>query len=188
MKVVWLCCVLLLLSAVDCGEVRCQNQPKLALDSTKPFAYIEFDHTGQREPEAPDEPSRGLWLRLVNNSVLPILVRVHNSQTVADRTIVEDVVTGFQIRRIPKSGFFDYGPMPAGYTSASDVAGTEKIGPGKELMFSVPINHVAPAWFLQVGFQFDLPSVEHGGAQPVCYAGFDWDDIPEKSHWVPTSR
>jgi hypothetical protein len=157
-----------------------QTAPKLTLDTTKPFAYIEFDHTGHRVPEADDEPSKGLWLRLVNNSVFPILVRVHNSQTVSDRMIIEDLVTAFQIRRIPKSGFVDYGPMPMGYTSASDVAGTEKIDPGKEFLFSVPTNHVAPAWYLQVPFQFDLPPTKHGAAQPICYAAFTWDDIPEK--------
>lgn len=81
-----------------------QTPPKFALDTTKPFAYIEFDHTGHREPEAPEEPSGGLWLRLANNSVFPIMVRVHNSGTVPNRTIVEDIVTSFPIRRIPKSG------------------------------------------------------------------------------------
>jgi len=102
-------------------------------------------------------------------------------------TILEDIVTP-RIRRIPKTGFVDYGPMPQGYATAADVTSILTLNPGESALFSVPVNHVAPGWFLQVGFQFDLPPVEHGVAQPVCYAGFDWDDIPEKSHWVPTSR
>jgi len=187
MKVVWLCCALLLLSVVNCGEVRCQNQPKLALDSTKPFVYLKFDHSGPRQPQEPDEPSQGLWLRLVNNSVLPIFMRVHSSLTDPAMTILEDIVTP-RIRTIPKTGFVDYGPMPHGYATAADVTSILTLKPGESVLFSVPVNHVAPGWFLQVGFQFDLPPVEHGAAQPVCYAGFDWDDIPEKAHWLPTSQ
>jgi hypothetical protein len=158
----------------------------LVLNATKPFVYIEFDHIGQRIPEVDDESPRGLWLRLVNNSVFPILVRVHNSETVKDRTIVEDVVTAFQTRRIPRAGFGDYGAKPMGYTSALDVAGTEKLDPGKTFLFSVPTNHVAPTWYVQVPFQFDLPPTIH--AQPVCYAAFEWEDIPEKFRWASDSR
>jgi hypothetical protein len=118
--------------------------------------------------------------------VFPILVRVHNSETVKDRTIVEDVVTAVQIRRIPSAGLVDYGAKPMGYTSALDVAGTEKIDPGKTFLFSVPANHVAPTWYVQVPFQFDLPPTNH--AQPVSYAAFEWGDIPEKSRWVSNAR
>lgn len=188
MRIRRMCAAGTLLSIFICHDASCQNQQKLALDSRKPFAYIEFDHTGGRQAEADNEPSQGLWLRLVNNSVFPILVRVHNSETVSDRIIVEDVVTSYQIRRIPKSGPIDYGPMPKGYTSALDVAGTDRVDPGKEIVFSVPLNHVSPAWYLQVPFQFDLPLTEHGAAQPVCYAAFEWDNIPEKSRGVPTTR
>lgn len=59
---------------------------------------------------------------------------------------------------------------------------------GRSVRFGAPVNHVAPGWFLQVAFPFDLPPVRDGAAQPVCYAGFDWDDIPEKSRWLTRSR
>jgi len=186
MKLVWLSCALLFFSVVSCPGGRCQTEPKLALDSTKPFAYIEFDHTGPRQPLEPEEPKRGLWLRLVNNSVLRIKLRVHGSPF-EDLPVVQDIITP-QIRRIPKSGLPDYGPMPRGYTSAVDVASLLTIEPGKEITFSVPVNHVAPGWFLQVSFEFDLPPTEHGAAQPLCYAAFAWEDIPEKSRWVPNSQ
>ena len=187
MKVSHLYCALALLSASNCPVAQCQTHPKLALDSTKPFAYVKFDHTGPRQPLRPDEPSQGLWLRLVNNSVLPISMRVHGSLTDPEMTILEDVVTP-RMRTIPKAGFVDYGPMPHGYATAADVTSILTLQPGENVLFSVPVNHVAPGWFLQVAFQFDLPPVKHGAAQPVCYAGFDWDDIPEKSRWVPSSR
>ena len=188
MRVKHLCGALALLIIVDSFHgARCQNQPKLALDSTKPFVYVKFDHSGPRSPQRSDEPSQGLWLRLVNNSVLPIFMRVHSSIDDPEMTILEDVVTP-QIRRIPKTGFVDYGPMPHGYATAADVTSVLTLKPGENVLFSVPVNHVAPGWFLQVAFQFDVPPVEHGAAQPVCYAEFDWDDIPEKSRWAPSQH
>ncbi len=188
MRVKHLCGALALLIIVDSFHgARCQNQPKLALDSTKPFVYVKFDHSGPRSPQRSDEPSQGLWLRLVNNSVLPIFMRVHSSIDDPEMTILEDVVTP-QIRRIPKTGFVDYGPMPHGYATAADVTSVLTLKPGENVLFSVPVNHVAPGWFLQVAFQFDVPPVEHGAAQPVCYAAFDWDDIPEKSRWAPSQH
>jgi len=171
-----------ILAMATCHTAQPQASPKLTLDATKPFVYIGFDHTGPREPLRPDELARGLWLRLVNNSVLPIIVRAHSSITDPDMTILEDVITP-QMRTIPKSGLPDYGPMPRGYASGSDVTSLLTINPGKGVLFSVPVNHVGPGWFLQVSFQFDLPPTEHGAAQPVSYAGFTWDDIPAKLRW-----
>jgi hypothetical protein len=162
------------------GTARPQTDTILARDATMPFVYIEFDHAGPRQPLEPDEPSRGLWLRFVNNSVFPIVLRVHGSPTDPDMPIVQDIITP-QTRMIPKSGLPDYGPMPSGYATGSDVASLLTINPGKGVLFSVPVNHVAPGWFLQVPFQFDLPPVKGGAAQPVCYAAFTWDDIPDKS-------
>jgi hypothetical protein len=168
-----------LFGVINCRAARPQTPPQLARDTAKPFVYIEFDHAGPRQPLEDGEPPRGLWLRLVNNSVFPILVRVHGSLTDPEMTILEDVVTP-QIRRMPKSGPRDYGPMPNGYASAVDAASRQTIAPGKEVLFSVPVNHVAPGWFLQVSFQFDLSPAKDGAAQPVCYAAFAWDGIPEK--------
>jgi hypothetical protein len=179
-----------ILAIASCCTVQAQTVPKLALDAAKPFVYIEFDHTGPRQPLEPDEPSRGFWLRLVNNSVLPIILRVHGSFTDPDTPVLQDIITP-QTRLIPKSGLPDYGPMPRGYATGSDVASLLTINPGKEVLFSVPVNHVGPGWFLQVSFQFDLPPVKDGAAQPVCYAAFAWDDIPEKSREpgpLPVSR
>jgi hypothetical protein len=179
-------CAVGLLGLINCHAARPQTSPKLALDAAKPFVYIEFDHSGPREPLRPDEPSRGLWLRLVNNSVFPIMLRVHGSLTDPDTPVLQDIITP-QMRMIPKAGLPDYGPMPRGYATGSDVASLLTINPGKEVLFSVPVNHVGPGWFLQISFQFDLPPVKGGASQPVCYAAFAWDDIPEKSR-EPGSR
>lgn len=110
------------------------------------------DHSGPSQPLEPDEPSQGLWLRLVNNSVLPIFMRVHSPLADPTMTILEDIVTP-RIRTMPRTGFVDYGPMPHGYATASDVTSILTLNPGESVLFSVPVNHVAPGWFLQVAFQ-----------------------------------
>jgi hypothetical protein len=46
------------------------------IDSSKPYAYVEFDHIGRRTPARDKEVAEGIWLRLVNNSPAPIKVRV----------------------------------------------------------------------------------------------------------------
>jgi hypothetical protein len=157
-----------------------QSSVQLARDPKRPFVYIEFDHSGPRPPQTPDEPRRGLWLRLTNNSVIPIVVRVRSSIDDPNMTILDDIITP-QMHTFIDSRPLEYGSMPKGYGSRAHAQSSQTIKPGEGLLFSVPANHVSPGWFLQVPFQFDLPPVEHGADQPVCYAPFAWDDIPEKS-------
>lgn len=147
----------------------------LARDVHKPIVYIEFDHSGPRDPVRQDEPSRGYWLRFVNNSVLTISVRANSSGTSPEFTILPDKL----VRRrkpIPRSGL---GPrkMPSGYES--DTSSLVKVRPGMSLTFSVPEDHVTSEWYMQVPFEFDLPPVKTG-VEPICFAPFSWEDIPEK--------
>jgi hypothetical protein len=44
------------------------------LDPSKPYAYLVLDHVGPRQPLLDTEPKIGIWLRLKNNSRLPIVV------------------------------------------------------------------------------------------------------------------
>lgn len=151
-----------------------QVQAKLALDETKPIVYIQFDHAGPRQPVQEGEPPNGLWLRLVNNSVLPIVVRANGSATDSTMTLLPDVITAVK-GRIPRSGPI-HGKMPSGYSS--DTGSTLSVDPGKSLVFSVPTNHVSPSWYMQVPFEFSLPPVKEG-IEPICYAEFTWEDVPE---------
>jgi hypothetical protein len=154
--------------------MQSQTPGKLALDPTRPIVYIEFDHAGPREPIENGEPKQGIWLRLVNNSVVPIDVEAMGTSTNSKLVILPDVITPIE-RRIPRSGV-SREEMPVGYASGMGVAQT--IAPGKDLIFSVPANHVSLNWFMQVPFRFSLPPVQKGG-QPICYATFIWEDLPE---------
>jgi hypothetical protein len=153
-----------------------QTNMKLALDATKPIVYIEFDHAGSRRPVQDGEPPKGLWLRLVNNSAVPIVVQANSTSTDPAMTILPDTITAVR-GKIPKSGPVRQ-RMPSGY--ASDTGTPLIIEPGRSLLFSVPANHVSPAWSMQVPFQFSLPAVKQG-SEPLCLAELTWDDLPTSS-------
>jgi hypothetical protein len=149
--------------------------PTLVLNEAKAIVYIELDHLGPRPPVQGDEPDRGLWLRLVNNSVVPIEVQTMGTSTDPELTLVPDEIVGRQ-RRIEKSEAPEP-KMPMGY-AVGDITGTELIQPGKGLLFSVPVTHVGRSWYVQVPFRFHLPPIKQG-TQPLSYAQFTLEDIPE---------
>jgi len=148
---------------------------KLVLDEAKPIVYIEVDHIGPRPPVEADEPDRGLWLRLVNNSVVPNEVRPMSTSTNPELTLLPDEIVG-RWTRIEQSDAPEP-KRPMGY-STGDIVSTELIEPGKGFLFSVPATHVGRSWYLQVPFRFHLPPIKHG-TQPLSYAQFTLEDVPE---------
>ena len=158
-----------------CCLSQSKPTPKLALDEAKPIVYIKLDHIGSRPPVEGDEPDRGLWLHLVNNSVVPIEVETMGTSTDPELTLLPDEIVGRWTRieepDAPKPN------RPMGYV-AGHIISTELIQPGKELLFSVPVTHVGRSWYMQVPFRFHLPPIKHG-TQPLSYAQFTLEDIPE---------
>lgn len=157
------------------AQTPAQGTVKLALDSTKPIVYIAFDHAARRGPVEAGEPDRGLWLRLVNNSVLAVEVRANGTATDPEMTILPDIL-------VPRPTHFLGSPpvqerMPRGYSS--NLGSLITIDSGKSLIFSVPVNHVSRMWSLQIPFHFSLPPVKEG-VQPICLVEFVWENIPER--------
>jgi hypothetical protein len=149
--------------------------PKLVLNESRPIVYIELDHIGPRPPVEDGEPDRGLWLRLVNNSVVPIEVNPMDTGPDPALRLLPDEIVGISTR-IEKSYVLEP-KMPMGYATG-DIIGTELIQFGKGFLFSVPVTHVGRRWYLQVPFRFHLPPINHG-TQPLSYAQFTLEDIPE---------
>ena len=58
---------------------------QFVIDGSKPYAYVSFDHIGDRRPAAESEESKGLWLRLVNNCNLPITIMTFDLRLVLRR-------------------------------------------------------------------------------------------------------
>jgi hypothetical protein len=89
-----LCYAALISALTVCCLAQSGPTPKLVLDNAKPIVYIELDHIGPRPPVEGDEPDRGLWLRLVNNSVVPVEVQTMGTSTDPELTLVPDEIVG----------------------------------------------------------------------------------------------
>jgi hypothetical protein len=158
------------------------------IDTTKPYAYLKFDHVADRKPLSSNESPKGLWLRLVNNCRIPIIVAIFNPGTgdpgvgIYDE-VVPVVIKGpfFQGLRSgespPKLAQPSHEKPPEGY--AAEVFSTTTIAPGSDLLFSVPLNHVSQFWYLQIMFNLDVPGGGYG-SEPHSTLSFHWQDIPEK--------
>jgi hypothetical protein len=165
-----LCSAALISALAACCLARSGPTPKLVLDGAKPIVFI-----GPRPPVANDEPDQGLWLRLVNNSVLSIEVGTMGTSTDPQLTLVSDEIVG-RWTRIEESDAPEP-KRPMGY-ALEHLAEIEVIQPGKALLFSVPITHVGRSWYMQIPFRLHLPPIKHG-TQPLSYAQFALEDIPE---------
>jgi hypothetical protein len=154
-----LCYAVLSSGLTVCCLAQSGQTPKLVLDAAKPIVYVELDHVGPRPPVEADEPDRGLWLRLVNNSIVPIEVQPMDTRTDPELTLLPDEIVG-RWTRIEESDTPEP-KMPMGYATGHIIS-TELIQPGKGLLFSVPVTHVGRSWYMQVPFRFHLPPIKHG--------------------------
>jgi hypothetical protein len=159
------------------------------IDSTKDYAYLKFDHFGDRRQLAGDTASKGLWIRLVNNCRVPLVVATFDPGTGDPGVGVYDEVIPVVAKgpRLRLEGIKNAPSqpstaaavgMPQGY-SLPDVFSTTRISPGESLLFNVPANHVGPSWSIQVQFYL-APSKEAYGSGPYSVLSFDWVDIPEQ--------
>ena len=114
------------------------------------------DSSGHRDPVVKGENPQGLWLRLVNNSRIPIQVRTFDLGT-------GDHEVGINYDVVAVGGIVDEPPpvaKPRGYSSA--VGSPAVIEPGQFLLFSIPSDHVSKWWYIQARFDLVLPSPRAG--------------------------
>jgi hypothetical protein len=162
------------------------------LDRSRPYVFLAFDHIGPREPMQEGEGHTGLWIRVVNNCRLPIIFRSRGEQSGENGFYLEDEVVEYkplmlQIFMTPQQAQeaetkrrllvrkLKY--KPEGYSF--EVSGAIRVQAGKQIVFSVPLNHVDEDWYLRVKFALDLDnsSVSVG---PFTYLPFYEWDIPKQ--------
>ena len=127
-----------------------QMAPEFIINPAKPFVYVRFDHAGDRKPTSLEEPSSGLWLRLVNNCRLPIRVLGFDIGT-------GDPGLGLTYSVVAESAIADneiLTEMPKGYPF--HVGSRITIPGGKDVLFSIPANHVTKDWHIEIDFTFAL--------------------------------
>jgi hypothetical protein len=175
------------------------------IDVNRPFVYVKFDHIGRGAPRSADEPNSRIWLRLTNNCRIPILVRANG---VPDESPKDEV--GLEWRVVPNptiQGMVSFSPsgkdqpqtgqkaeiqksglkadeIPAGYME--EVASLVTIGPGEEVLFSMPVNHLGKRWHVEIPFEFELPKGKGlrdpaKGGEPIMVVSYSLWDLPPKA-------
>jgi hypothetical protein len=153
--------VSLLVICLAATSMAQQKPSDFVLDASRPYVYLAFDHVGPRKPLVPNEGPEGLWLRLVNNCRVPISVKVYGENSDNSSISIFDEVIRNYSEGVVVSSTVDVEealppakPLPRGYSS--ELYSTIQILPGKDLLFSVPRNHVGPDWFMRVKFRLDV--------------------------------
>jgi hypothetical protein len=181
-----------LLAFTLCATMQGQQpMSDFVLNPSKPYVYLQFDHVGPRKPLREGEGNVGLWLRIVNNCREPITVPTFGLSSgdpgvgVLDE-VVPDILTmsvtadsgGINVSEGAASTAVPVSPKnspPQGYSA--EVSSMTRVLPGKDMLFSVPLNHVSDKWFMRVRFVLDVnkPSV---GTGPYTYLDFFKTQIP----------
>jgi hypothetical protein len=180
--------VVLLASALLLAlPLKQESNHRFVLNDTKPYAFLQFDHTGPRKPIQAGETTQGLWLKIVNNCEVPISVKTYGS-TPGDPevSVLDEVIPvqgGFSVLEDAEQASGSernlHALMPHGYST--EVSPLARILPGTSLLFSVPRNHVGLNWFLRVKVTLDV-SQPSAGLGPWTQLDFFNGQIPPKSN------
>jgi hypothetical protein len=155
--------LLITLSALSIQTAYAQKAP-FVRDTSKPYAYLQFDHVGKRRPIRTEESTDGLWLKFVNNSNVPMEVGSFDPGT-------NDAGIGLLDEVVPYSNpgvrTQSVNP-PDGYSG--EVHSSMIVQPGDAVLFCVPREHVSKQWYLRV--RFTLVVGKESVQQPSSYVEF----------------
>lgn len=75
-------------------------------------------------------------------------------------------------------------PMPRGYGYMGEVFSSLSLASGKEVLFSLPANHLSTKWHFEIPFTFAAPAVrccraEEVGGEPEMHLRYDLYDLPD---------
>jgi hypothetical protein len=152
----------------------------IAIDPSRPYIDVVFDRYGKRTPVFEGEGDLGIWLKIRNNSVIPIKVYTLRRQNGNPGGLLVDEVVeegGAPVDRV-------VGPQPKikkpiGYWG-TDIVSSEEIDSGGSLLFSVPLSHVTRRWSIRVEVILLGPSIGRG-KQPRTFVDFDWAALPAEA-------
>src|ERR1700676_5406036 len=124
--------VVLLSTSVSWGQSTAQA---FVIDTSRPFAFIEFDHLGTRKPLSPSETEQGLWLKFVNNCRVSIRVDAFNPGTGDPGVAIFDEIVSVKPYEgdLTSAGEIDSGVpsgVPQGYFLSNHSVIHEVVRPG----------------------------------------------------------
>jgi hypothetical protein len=162
---------LLLAALLYCAIPECipAAPDGFVIDPTLPFVFIKFDHAGPRQAAIEGEGSDGIWFRIVNNCRVPITVETFDPGTA-------DPGVGINYAVVPNPATPSGRPHPDGYSF--HVVTSSVVGPGRNILFSLPLRNMGSDWHIEVRFEFALPEIR-SGTQPHILTSFYWTDLPK---------
>ena len=147
---------------IPAGSQTTKASTSFAIDANRQFVYLKFDHLGKGIKRWDSEPDLRIWLRFVNNSYFPIDLRTYGVPDGIPREEVGimDIVAENPPMRIVITSDLDAKPkasveperMPADYWF--EVGSQMTLQPGKEVLFSIPANHLGKSWHMEIPFSF----------------------------------
>jgi hypothetical protein len=160
------------------------------IDNSRPWIDIAYRKMGKRIPVFPTESEHGLWLALRNNCRYSIWVETLETLDEPNKNegtlLVHDVVPvvtsiystplppGAPAAKILANAKLD---KPPGYALPGDFAIGAEVKPGKELLFSVPLESVTRKWFIRIQVDFKIPGDR--GVQPLVFVDFEFWQLPK---------
>jgi hypothetical protein len=155
------------------------------IDSSRPYAYLAFDHIGVRKPTQASDSTAGLWLRVVNNSRVPLLVATFGLTTGDPGAgvyyeVIPDVTAKVYAGEVLAGTDTDCAGGPVGMPNGlpgAELQSATVIAPGHDLLFGVPRNSIGPGWFMRVKCTLKVGS-NRSGPGPYTELDFFENQIP----------
>ena len=154
----------------------------LAFPQSPAQVFVSFDHIVRPTADRRDVDPDLLFLRLRNNSRASIQVFATPAEPGAHGLEVVHEIIETPGASKPASGWIS----PPAHYSPIDEPTTVEIQPHTDLLFSVPLNHVGPSWFLRLTFERAKVRAERPTEGTV---DFTWAGIPvkERGAWKTDS-
>jgi hypothetical protein len=174
---------ILLTAAVSQGSDS-KKAGGFVIDSKRPYIDIVFDKIGERHPVFPGESNQGLWLRLRNNCIYTVNVQILTDPNKNQGKLVvhevfstsnKDLLAGLLGSSSEKSAI----AQPQGYRGI-DVVNTVPVMPSQELLFSVPLKHVARDWAIRIEVDIEIPGPTRG-IQPRIFVEYFFAYLPDEA-------
>jgi len=148
---------------------------EIRIDQRYPSVFISFDHAGKREPLKKAESNDGIWLRLHNNTKVPLFFPIFGVPEPLGQM-------GMFYEIIPASKETPPEVLPWGY-SVGHLSSAYLLEPGGSVLFSVPREHLPKAVALRISFNYAWELDEKANyvrkGEPQHYVLFYSSSIPQ---------